>query len=442
MRRSLALRGAALAGLVVLVGALGAAYAVWRGAEAALRTQSDRALAAEAEGLVREFELFGAAGLAEGVAGITRRRGLVYVFLQGPDGSPIAGNLRAAAPPLLRGFATLERPGAGPLRALGATLPGGLNLVVATELAPVQDAAAALAWTPPLAALPAAAAALLLGFIAARRLEARLARAGEAARAIMDGDLSRRLPGASDGDGDGDELDRLSGTINLLLARLEALVAAQRSVTDDIAHDLRTPLSRLRTRLEAALAAPRDPGADDAMLAAAVAELDGVLATFAALLRIARTESGAGRNAFVPVDLSALVSGMADTYGPAVEEAGRPWSTVVAPGVTLPGDAALLRQAVANLLDNALLHGAGAVSLSLEPGPVIAVSDEGPGIPTGEREAVTRRFHRLDRSRTTPGTGLGLALVAATAALHGGAFRIEDGPGRRGTRAVLDLRVG
>jgi signal transduction histidine kinase len=248
--------------------------------------------------------------------------------------------------------------------------------------------------------------------LAARRLEVRLAQSGAAARAIMDGDLTRRLPGNPEGD----EFDRLGATINLLLGRIEALVAAQRQVTDDIAHDLRTPLSHLRQRLEAAAAAPRT---DPSLIEAAIGDLDAVLASFAALLRIARVESGAGRAGFAAVDLSALASMMAETYGAVAEEAGRALEAHIAPGVVVQGDAALLRQALANLLDNAMLHGAGVVRLKLSHGGALMVADDGPGIPQGERDAVLRRFHRLQAAQGRPGSGLGLALVAATARMHG-----------------------
>lgn len=436
MRRSFALRAAFLAGLVMCVVSLLGSGWIWQRAEAALRGQLDLTLAAEAESLIREYELLGLPGLAAQADAAARRAGPILVLLRTADGHAMGGALPLWEPPLLRGYATMEKAaGHPPLRLLGAVLPGGANLLVAADLTPVEGAAAALAWTPPAVALAAALGALLLGFVGARRLEQRLAAVGVAARAVMDGDLARRLPLA----GRGDEFDRLVDNVNALLARIEALVAAQRQVTDDIAHDLRTPLSRLRQRLEGALASPRDPAADEEALAAATAELDAVLATFAALLRIARAESGAARAGFQRVDLSALVEGMAETYLAAAEEAGRELRAEVAPGLAVAGDAALLRQAVANLLDNALLHGGPHVTLRLRPGPAIEVADDGPGIPAGEREAVTRRFHRLDASRATPGTGLGLALVAATARLHGGAFRIEDGEGGRGMAAVLDL---
>ena len=184
-------------------------------------------------------------------------------------------------------------------------------------------------------------------------------------------------------------------------------------MTDDIAHDLRGPLQRLRQGLEEALASRRD----DPALAMAIAELDDVLGTFAALLRIARAEGGTA--VLQTLDLSALVMSVADAYAPVAEEAGRPFFIDVAPGVTVNGDPALLGRMLANLLDNALAHGAGEISVSLTAGRVLVVSDEGPGVPAAERTTVLERFVRLDRSRGTPGTGLGLALVKAAAQAHG-----------------------
>jgi len=248
-----------------------------------------------------------------------------------------------------------------------------------------------------------------------------------AAADVVAGNLSRRLPVA----GRGDEFDRLAGAVNAMLARIEALVDGLQLTTTSIAHDLRSPLFRLRQQLEAAAFRPRDPVADAATLEAGLAELDGVLATFSALLRIARAEAGLRGAGFASLDLSALVQGMADTYVAVAEEAGQTLSADVAPGVHLEGDAALLRQALANLIENALTHGgpgvACRISLRAGDGPVLMVSDTGPGIPAAERGRVLDRFYRLDRSRGTPGTGLGLALVAAVAKLHGAALHLDNG---------------
>jgi signal transduction histidine kinase len=330
------------------------------------------------------------------------------VLVQTADGQTLAGRMDGA-PAALQGYATLRAPGEPPLRALGALLPGGINLIVAAPLAPAEDAARALAWTPLIAALGSGAVALLLGFVGARALERRLASVSDVAGLLTAGDLSRRLPQS----GRGDEFDRLVMTVNAMLARLEALVAAQRQVTDDIAHDLRGPLQRLRQGLEEALASRRD----DPALAMAIAELDDVLGTFAALLRIARAEAGTA--SLQAVDLSALVMSVAEAYAPVAEDAGRPFAIDIVPGLTLHGDPALLGRMLANLLDNALAHGAGAISVSLTAGKVLVVSDAGPGVPAAERTAVLERFVRLDRSRGTPGTGLGLALVRAAAQAHG-----------------------
>jgi signal transduction histidine kinase len=175
------------------------------------------------------------------------------------------------------------------------------------------------------------------------------------------------------------------------------------------------------------------------LLDAALEELDGILATFTALLRIAQLEAGPALEAGKApvVDLSATVATLAEAYQVAAEEAGRTLSAEVAPDQRVHGDQALLRQMLSNLLDNALAHGGPHVSVVLRPGPVLEVADDGPGIPAEERPRVLRRFYRLDRSRGTPGSGLGLALVAAVARLHGAAPVLSDA--EPGLRVTLDL---
>jgi signal transduction histidine kinase len=196
-------------------------------------------------------------------------------------------------------------------------------------------------------------------------------------------------------------------------------------------------LFRLRQQLEAAAARPRAPEADAETLERSLTELDGVLATFSALLRIGRAEAGVPEGALAPVDLSALAAQVVELYDAVAEEAGQAIQATIQPAQVVTGDAALLRQALANLVENALAHGGPGVrvTVSVEAtpgGPLLAVRDTGPGIPELEHERVLQRFYRLDRSRTTPGNGLGLALVAATARLHGAALRLEDAaPGLR-----------
>ena len=378
-------------------------------AETALRQELDLVLAGEAEGLIRDYQAIGSEALLDAARVSARRDALLVVLVQTADGQTLAGRMDGA-PAALRGYATLRAPGEPPLRALGALLPGGINLVVAAPLSAADDASQALAWTPLIAAFGSGAVALLLGFLGARALERRLASLSDVAGLLTAGDLSRRLPQS----GRGDEFDRLVMTVNAMLAKLETLVAAQRQVTDDIAHDLRGPLQRLRQGLEEALTGWHD----DPTLITAIAELDAVLETFAALLRIARAEAGAGT--WQALDLSTLVMSVAEAYAPVADEAGRPFVIDVMPGLALNGDPALLGRMLANLLDNALTHGAGAIHVSLATGSVLVVSDEGPGVPVEKRDAVLERFVRLDRSRGTPGTGLGLALVKAAAQAHGG----------------------
>jgi signal transduction histidine kinase len=412
--RSFALRTSlGIAATALLLSLIGAGWG-WFRAETALRQELDLVLAGEAEGLIRDYQAIGPQALLDAARVSARRDALLLVLVQTADGQTLAGRMDGA-PAALQGYATLRAQGEPPLRALGALLPGGINLVVGAPLTAVEDAARALAWTPLIAALGAGAVALLLGFIGARALERRLASVSDVAGLLTAGDLSRRLPLS----GRGDEFDRLVMTVNAMLTKLEMLVAAQRQVTDDIAHDLRGPLQRLRQGLEETQAGRHD----DPVLAMAITELDAVLETFASLLRIARAEAGAGTRKVL--DLSALVTSVAEAYQPVAEEAGRSLSTIIAPGVTINGDAALLARMLANLLDNALTHGAGAIRVSLAAGPVLVVEDEGPGVPAAERNAVLERFVRLDRSRATPGTGLGLALVKGPARPDGGGLAVK-----------------
>ena len=428
--RSFALRTAlAIAASALLLSLLGAGWG-WMRAETALRQELDLVLAGEAEGLIRDYQAIGAQALLDAARISARRDALLLVLVQTADGQALAGHLDGA-PTELRGFATLHVPGQPTLRAVGAMLPGGINLVVAARLSAAEDAARALAWTPLIAAFGAGGLALLLGLrrgTGARTpagLRVRRGRAGDRGRSVAPSAAIRTGRRIRPADRDG---ERHAGPHRVVDW------TPQRQVTDDIAHDLRGPLQRLRQTLEGAL-----PGAaDDTTLPLAIAELDGVLDTFAALLRIARAEAGAGTRQ--ELDLSALVTTLAEAYAPVVEEAGRSFTTDIVPGVHLRGDPALLQRMLANLLDNALAHGAGAMRVSLRRGPVLVVADDGPGVPAAEHDAVLRRFVRLDRSRGTPGTGLGLALVKAAAQAHRGTVQLgPTRPDGGGLEVRIDL---
>jgi signal transduction histidine kinase len=272
------------------------------------------------------------------------------------------------------------------------------------------------------------AGGLLIGRSVARRAAAMEA----ALAAVQGGDLDRRL---AIGRG-GDEFDRLAARINATLDRLQSLMVALRGVTDDIAHDLRTPLTRLRQRLDAAAAAPTAEA-----IAAAQAEADALLDIFAALLRIAQVESGTQRDGFTQVDLSAIAQSVAEVYAPAAEERDQSIATAIAPGIAMTGDPALLTQMLANLVENAVRHGRAGGRISIAVNATgITVADDGPGIPPDQHERAFRRFGRLDAARSTPGSGLGLALVRAVATLHGMAITLEDA--RPGLRVRLALPTG
>jgi len=399
--------------------------------------------------LQRAARLGGAASVAVSVQArlAADRSGTEYYVLTAPDGARIAGNLAEA--PSLRGWHTLRLKGGatGPetsLLALGEPLPDGSFIIVARDLAPVRELEARLLGAAGWVGGGALLIGLLGGIVMGRGVVLRAARMEAALAAVEAGEISRRVP-AREG---GDEFDRLATRINATLDRLQALMDTVRQVTDDIAHDLRTPLSRLRQRLEAALrTAPQGEPEQEApwreTIEGALADCDRILGIFAALLRIAQVESGARRAAFKRFDLTAVAETVAEVYAPAAEEREQRLETRLQPGLAAWGDPELITQMLANLLENAVVHGrqGGSILLSLAPGPnggaVLEVADDGPGIPEAERERVLRRFHRLDAARSRPGSGLGLALVAAVAELHG--IHLSLGDNKPGLRVRLEI---
>jgi len=242
---------------------------------------------------------------------------------------------------------------------------------------------------------------------------------------IMAGNLTRRVPSR----GTRDELDRLVLNINDMLDRIEQLMANLQQVTNDIAHDLRTPLGRLRQGLEAARLKKFSVEEYQQTIDRAIGQTDTLLDTFAALLRIAQIESKARRSRFVVVDLSEISNRIIEAYESVLEDAGQNLSGDIAPGVKVRGDKDLLTQMLANLVENATRHcPAGTkvtITLTNEATPALTVADTGPGIPAEARETVLRRFYRLEESRTTPGSGLGLALVKAVADFHGATLSLS-----------------
>lgn len=283
--------------------------------------------------------------------------------------------------------------------------------------------------------LAASALALALGvaggvFIS-RRFVARLDRINEVARTVRAGDLKRRAPRTYSGD----ELDELSQNFNNMLDRLEALMHRMRQTGDSIAHDLRTPLTRMRNRLDEALREDGDLETREQALERAVSDTDEILGIFNAILSLSRLESGESRKALTELDPADVAEDLAELYEPVCEDEGLAFTAEIERGLTIQGDRGLLSQALANMLDNAVKYtpSGGAVALRLRrngDGRVeFSVTDTGPGIPETDRERVVQRFVRLDNSRSQPGSGLGLSLVKAIIDLHQGRFLLDEGPG-------------
>lgn len=264
---------------------------------------------------------------------------------------------------------------------------------------------------------------LLIGRYSLRRIDA-VSATGED---IVNGDLSRRVPLT----GSGDEFDRLAQTINKMLDQIDMLMTGMRTVTDSLAHDLRSPLTRAKSGIELALRKDTDVHTYTQVLEQTNAEIDTILRTFEALISITHAEVGMNRLAFGPLDVAALVSDLVEVYQPMAEGAGITMTSERPMEMMINGHRQLLAQATANLMENAIKFtpAGGRIEVSLKHdggAPVLAVCDSGPGIPPDDRERVLQRFVRLDDSRGAPGSGLGLSLVAAVARLHGGRLMLAD----------------
>lgn len=423
----------------------------WQTAGALLR-EVDSTIDAEIDVLADQYRRSGLAGLRSLVSQRLERTpaGDNVYLLQDPQGLHVIGNLHAwpDEPPEPGGYVQFGlgsqpgplstlRPGRGRI----VELPDGYRLLVGRDMLEVrvfqERVLSGLGWAMAMTVLLALASAMFVG----RSIGVRVARINEAIDEIVSGDLSRRLPTRPEGD----ELDELTDHVNGMLDRIQELLTSVRQVADNIAHDLRTPLARLKRRLEAGLAQSEDQERHAEELEAALAEADALLATFNALLRIARIEAERRREEFGEIDVRALVLDVAELYRPLAEDAGKRLETTVAAGLSVHGDRDLLFQALANLVDNAVKHAPSGSEIRLVAEPEgatvsLRVEDQGPGIPACERERVFGRLVRLDTSRTTPGSGLGLSLVAAVARLHDGEAAIEDN--RPGARAILRLPAG
>ena len=361
--------------------------------------------------------------------------------LFGPDGARLAGNLAALPTPLppadRPAGVTVEwtrrgAPETALVRAIAVPLPDGAVLFLGRSASDLREFDAIVRRAMTLAVLPAALLALVGGAAVSLGTLRRVEAVRRACALITEGQFHRRLPVGRRRD----EFDRLSELVNRMLDEIERLVDEVKGAGDAIAHDLRTPLTRLRARLGRAL----DPDARHApveeVLGKSVADVDQLLSTVSAILRLAEVEQARRRTGFRAVDLDEVVEAVGELYAPVAEEKGVGFEMRRGGPMPVHGDGDLVFEAMANLLDNAIKFTppGGRVGIAISGGagaPVVRVWDTGPGIPAGESEAVMRRFYRGDRSRHLPGTGLGLSLVAAIVRLHGFGLTIEarDGGG-------------
>jgi signal transduction histidine kinase len=427
-RLTAAFAGVFLAAMLVLFGVV-----YWRTAGYAAE-ELDAAIALERDLILDGYRADGFETLQRVVSERLAQPDAHYYVLQDAVGRRI-GNLPPFHP--VAGWADIvlkERAGnAAPRRArgFGVALPGGGYLLVGRDLAQVDVLRDMITQAFLWAIGATIVLALIGGALVSMRFLARVDAIGRAAHEIMDGNLGRRLPVRSGGD----EFDRLAVELNRMLDRMQQLLENLRQVSNDIAHDLRTPLTRLRQHLESARVNARSTEDYRAAVDQAIQDSEAVLSTFGAMLRIAQIEAGSRRANFAAIDLSELFEAMVETYAAVAEDAGQKLVGRIAPGVQIRGDRDLLTQMLANLVENALRHcPRGARIELLLDGRVGVIADNGPGIPEAERDKVFRRFYRLEASRTTPGSGLGLSLVAAVAELHGIAIELGDNqPGMRVT---------
>ncbi|MGD0150486.1 MAG: ATP-binding protein [Xanthobacteraceae bacterium] len=384
----------------------------------------------------------------------SRRPGSSLYLVTTATGEGLAGNVGSLEPGVLdhpgwleTNYRRLEAPEGNDHRALVQVvqLPGGFRLLVGRDLEERERLFGIIANAGQWSLALVIVLGLAGGFFVSRRVLNRIEAMTETAQTIMAGDLAGRLPVA----GTGDELDRLAEHLNAMLERIEALMRGLKEVSDNIAHDLKTPLTRLRNRCEQALRGAS--GVDDyrAALEATIAESDDLIRTFDALLMIARAESGQARDNMTEFDAAEIARDVGELYEPLADEKGIALTVEAPVAAPVRGNRELVSQALANLIDNAIKYAGPNGKVNGAPAEIVvkagndgerialSVADRGPGIAEADRGRVVERFVRLEQSRSEPGSGLGLSLAAAVARLHGGELKLEDNhPGLRSTIAL------
>ncbi len=404
-----------------------------------MERQTEETIEAELQGLREQYRDLGIFGLgriiAQRAAAETEMES-IYLLID-DEGWTIAGNLDAwpEAEDLVTNrvrFAIEPSGSLGPRRFLGRTVElDDARLLVARDVEDKLRTQALLVNAIGLGSGLMLIFGVIGGFVMSRWMLSRIETINRTTEQIMEGDLGRRITV----EGSGDEFDELASNLNAMLERIERLMAGMREVTDNIAHDLRTPLSRLRSRLEVALMNEIDPATARRLLEETVADAEGLIATFNALLSIARAEAGEQRASWEQVDLGLLVQDIQELYEPLAEEREIELCAIADPEVVVMGNRQMLAQALVNLADNAIKYSpeGGRVTLQAthlatagRPAPLLRVADTGPGIPPELRTKALERFVRLDPDRSTPGNGLGLSLVNAVAQLHNATLELAD----------------
>ncbi|HEY2242799.1 MAG: ATP-binding protein [Xanthobacteraceae bacterium] len=408
----------------------------------------------EVNGLSEQYGQGGLRRLVTVVDVRSRRPGSSLYLVTTPSGEGLAGNVGSLEPGVLdrpgwleTNYHRLESPEGAEHRALirVVQLPGGFHLLVGRDLDERERLFGIIVNAGQWSLALVIVLGLLGGFFVSRRVLSRIDAMTGTAQTIMAGDLSGRLPVA----GTGDELDRLADNVNAMLDRIEALMRGLKEVSDNIAHDLKTPLTRLRNRCEQALRSATGEASYRAALESTIAESDDLIRTFDALLMIARAESGQARENMTEFDASEIARDVGELYEPVADEKGIALKIDAPAAAPVRGNRELVSQALANLIDNAIKYAGTNGKVNGVPAEIVvkagndgerimlSVADRGPGIPDADRGRVVERFVRLEQSRSEPGSGLGLSLASAVARLHGGELKLEDNhPGLRTTLAL------
>jgi signal transduction histidine kinase len=434
----------------ISVGAI-LAYVFWNTA-GLLERQTDATIRAEVQALADQYRILGLPGIVDTIQRRSTERGGGIYLLADSNGKRVAGNLESVPPEVIDDTGWIDFPldikvgdtkQRRSARAFHADLTDNYDLIVGRDVQELRLFGDIIKRTLYWALGFALVLGLSGGWLTSRNFLRRVDAITDASRTIMGGDLSSRMP-VSD---TGDELDKLAHALNEMLDQIERLMTGMKEVTSNVAHDLKTPLTRLRARVESALRS-NSKGEYRAALDKTIEESDRLLQTFNSLLSIARAESGQSREMRETIDAHDIVEDVAELYAPIAEEEGGTLTVAAAPGLNVLADRQLLSQALSNLVDNALKYGVTEeqskphieIEGKLEDSSVvIVVADRGAGIAVEDRARVLDRFVRLDSSRSKPGNGLGLSLVAGVMKLHGGALLLEDNEPGLCAKLVLPL---